>query len=456
MVFRKYYINIYIRVLLLLITCLALGWLVAADGHFLITIHVFLLVILQAWLMVRYTNNWNSGLSDFFSRLQADDWLTTSRSFSMFPNLKTLENNLNALAERIRKDKKKHEIENEYFKILSQKVATGIIVCDENGDVQYTNPAALHYFGLPAIRNINTLDRHHPGASRFFQDLAIGDYGSLNISLEANDMILMIRASELVRDQERLKVYSIEDIEREIKKHELESWQKLIRILNHEIMNSISPITSTVHTLGDSWKDVKGSDEPEQKLIGKTLKGLQIIQERSEGLKSFVEAYRSLTKMPEPSLKMVSPGTVLLNIKELFGKTILDANINLKISYSESIIPIETDQNLLQQALINLVKNSIESFDKDQNHPEIKIYCKQHKTQTLFSIEDNGKGMSEETLKNATIPFFTTKPEGTGIGLSLVRQLISVLNGEMKLMSKSGHGTRVMISLPGPTRSGLK
>ena len=446
MIFKKYYINIYIRILLMLLTCLALGWMVAAEVSFLISVHVGLLIILQAWLMIRYTNRWNTELSDFFSRLQANDYMTSTDSLSVFPNLKALEKNLKSLSEKIRIDKIRHETENEYFKILSQKVATGIIVCNDKSDVQFTNSSALHYFGVPAIRNLQNLERHHTGIFNFLKDLKTGNYGSLNIKIGGNEQILMIRASEIVVDRQRLKVYSIEDIEKEIKKHELESWQKLIRIMNHEIMNSISPITSTVNTLADSWKEVKSSDEPEQKLINKTIKGLQIIHERSDGLKNFVEAYRSLTKKADPSFKMIKPGEVIMPILELFEQTVLDSNIKFDIYIPDEQKPIHTDTNLMQQILINLVKNSIESFDESIEHPEIGIRFNQFPHQYNFIIEDNGHGMTEEVLKNATIPFFTTKPEGTGVGLSLVRQLVALLNGEIKLVSKEGEGTKVILN----------
>lgn len=445
MVFRQFYWNISLRILLITLTCAVLGLLLNPVRYPWITVHVFLLILLQAWLLIRYTNRWNTQLSDFFNRIKGEDLHVSPSLFQSYPNLKSLEQNLHQITEKIREENRRHEIENEYFKVLSENVATGIVVCDPAGDVYYINPAALHYLGIPALRNIRHLDRYHSGASSLFEKMAKGSYGNLHLSGNGTEKALLVRNSELIIENQPYRIYSIEDIDREIKKHELESWQQLIRILNHEIMNSISPIASTVQALGDSWQETDTSATPQQKLIHKTVKGLQIIRERSEGLKNFVEAYRSLTKVPEPEWVNVPLQETVELVRDLFAQTLAEKQVKLVLAFNRCTQEITTDPALLQQVLINLVRNALEAYGENAPDPVITIQCSADEDRWYMQVEDNGEGMNEEVLKNATIPFFTTKPAGSGIGLSLVRQLVSALHGEMNIRSMPGEGTTVKL-----------
>lgn len=445
MVFREFYWNILLRILLITLTCLGLGLFLFPVRYPWLTAHVLLLVGVQAWLLIRYTNRWNTRLSDFFSQLQGQDYHLSRSLFQSYPNLKSLARHLRKLSDQIQEENRRHEIENEYFKVLSQKVATGIIVTGSRGEVQYSNPAALHAFGIPALRHLHHLDRYHPGTSAFFYTMKAGEYGNLHLTGVRGESILLVRCSELVIEGVPYRVFSLEDIEREIKKQELESWQQLIRILNHEIMNSISPITSTVQALADGWKGNGLSEAPEQKLIGKTVKGLQIIRERSEGLKNFVEAYRSLTKVPEPEWVNISLQETVEPVRDLFAQTLVEKQVKLVLAFNRCTQKIRTDPALLQQVLINLVRNALDAIHENTTYPAITINCSMDGDGWYIEVEDNGEGMDEEVLRNATIPFFTTKPDGSGIGLSLVRQLISALQGELNIRSTPGKGTTVKL-----------
>jgi len=443
MVFRSFYSRLVISVGLIILTSLVFCWLVITGQNWILTFHAALLLLLQGWLLVRYTNKWNSELTAFFNRLESGDLVLSSPVLEEFPRLREMGKILKKLSLRLGDERKRFEMENEYFKVLSSNVTTGIIVTDDQNKVLFINPAALHFFGIVTLRHLGNLERHHSGSFSLLGSMETGSSANLAINDGSITRLLMIKLSELVMDNEKMKVFTLEDIEKAIRKNELESWQKLIRVLNHEIMNSISPINSTVQTLSDIWEGMDQKEEAEKKLVDKTLKGLNIIKERGEGLKNFVSAYRSLTTSMTPDLRQVSLHGILQKIVELHQEDMKTGNIQIEVAGEASRSDVRTDPDMLSQALINVLRNAIESFDDENEAKLITIGWKEIGGRWLVFVEDNGKGMPEDVLTNSTIPFYTTKESGSGIGLSLSRQLIPALNGEMRIPSHEGERTKV-------------
>jgi nitrogen fixation/metabolism regulation signal transduction histidine kinase len=446
MVFKNYYMQLVIRVVLILTTSILLSWLVLIQQSVLFSLNMLLLLILQTWLLIRYVNKWNTELRAFFSRLTAGEFSIRSSAFDEFPRLKGIKPLFDKLSYRIKEEQKQHEIENEYFKVLSKNVSTGILVADHLSKVRFINPAALHFLGIEALHHIGHLERYHPGSFSMLLGMKTGEAGTLTIYDGSSRKMLMVRMSELVKDGEHFKVYSLDDIERVMRKNELDSWQKLIRVLNHEIMNSISPISSTVQTLSSLW-DKEMIEGDGKKLAAKTLKGLKIIKERGEGLKTFVSAYRDLTTDLKPNLKKTEISDLIANVYDLFKSELEGKGIKTEIDCQGGTCEVVTDPNLLSQALINVLKNAMESFDLESINRFISINCDMKGQHLMIVVTDNGRGMDEAILKNASVPFFTTKEGGTGVGLSLTRQIITALGGDVHLLSKLGVGTKVELVL---------
>lgn len=445
MVFKNFYIQVTIRVFVILLTCLVLAWLIVSKQNWLFILHTFLLLMLEGVLLIRYTNRWNNELSTYFERLEAGDLAIGSKSLEDFPKLKEMKKSLTKLRKSISDERKRHEIDNEYFKVLSNKVATGIIVTDGENKVRFINPAALHLLGISTLRHLGHLERNHPGSFSIFGGMKTGDVGKFNIRDNSGGKHLIIRLSELYKDGEKYKVFSLEDIEKAIRNNELQSWQKLIRVLNHEIMNSISPINSTVQTLAGLWKDNK--DDPGEELVSKTLKGLHIIQERGEGLKAFVGAYRNLTTTLLPKVQETDVHDLVEKAHELYKQELASKKIQFMLINETKPCFFNTDPSLLSQAVINIIKNAIEAFEQESLDPQISVKIKKLNNSLSLTVIDNGKGMDESTLKNASVPFFTTKDKGSGVGLSLSRQIITALNGEINIISQEGISTKVEILL---------
>jgi two-component system nitrogen regulation sensor histidine kinase NtrY len=244
---------------------------------------------------------------------------------------------------------------------------------------------------------------------------------------------------------------TLQNIKSELDMHEMDSWQKLIRILNHEIMNSVAPITSLSSTLSGFYKSGGNETRPEgitRKIISDTIRGLSIIEDHGKGLINFVESYRSLTHLPKPEFARI-------NIEEFFERVTILVNSYLdseggtheiKPKITTDVRPanltVMADDKLLAQVFINIVKNSIEAFDRSGKDNEIEIKAfKEPDGRVIITIQDNGPGMDADTLEKIFVPFFTTKESGSGIGLSLSRQIMRIHNGNITCDSTPGGGS---------------
>jgi signal transduction histidine kinase len=246
---------------------------------------------------------------------------------------------------------------------------------------------------------------------------------------------------------------TLQDIKSELDMHEMDSWQKLIRILNHEIMNSVAPITSLSSTLSDFYKSGEDQVNPENitpRIISDTIRGLSIIEDHGRGLIHFVESYRSLTQLPKPEFTRV-------NIKEFFERIMIlvnsgfdNDNSRFKVrplitsSVTRDDITLVADDKLLAQVFINIIKNSIEAFGNYEEGYFISMTADRNpEGRVVLTIKDNGPGMDADTLEKIFVPFFTTKETGSGIGLSLSRQIIRLHNGSITCDSAPDNGTTI-------------
>jgi len=266
------------------------------------------------------------------------------------------------------------------------------------------------------------------------------------VSQKGGDISLAIHATEFKMENMRFKLISAQNIRRELEERELEAWQKLIRVLTHEIMNSVTPISSLSSSL---YELVKIEEEQEKPLNDKVKQrlhsGLEAIIDRSSGLMKFTEAYKTLTRIPPPDIKPIQSDELIHRIEILFKTQTEEKNIDFKAEVLSKTWSFPGDIELLDMVFINLVKNSMEALENTEE-PQIRIrISKYEEKKTLIEVKDNGAGMSEEIMSQIFIPFYTTKPKGSGIGLSLSNQIIRLHGGTIAADSKPGKGSTFTI-----------
>jgi signal transduction histidine kinase len=244
-------------------------------------------------------------------------------------------------------------------------------------------------------------------------------------------------------------ILSLQDIKHELDEKELESWMKLIRVLMHEIMNSITPITSLSETLSNLYSKGDSPVFPEQitnKTIATTLQGLNVIKEQGKGLMSFVESYRKLTRVPEPDKKLFKVVDLMNRVGILYNSLEKSEQIKLSFSVKNPDLEIYADQNMISQVLINLVKNALEA-NENNSSGRISLVAELNNSQKAeICVIDNGPGISEENLDKIFVPFFTTRQNGSGIGLSISKQIMRVHGGNLKVRSIPGKETVFCLS----------
>jgi two-component system nitrogen regulation sensor histidine kinase NtrY len=370
-----------------------------------------------------------------------------------FASEKLLNKSLNELNTRLKDAKINIELQEKFYKSIMEKIKTGILSFYKNGVVEFANPEIKRMFGLDHISHISKLRNIDPKLVDLLEKIKSGEQKGINVRVGYNLMTLAVHSQTIFLQGNEVKIVTLQDIKSELDKHEMDSWQKLIRILNHEIMNSVAPITSLSSTLSGFYKSGEDQRSPDlitPRIISDTIRGLNIIENHGKGMIHFVESYRSLTQLPKPEFINVS-------VKEFFERITILVNSHfdtecekkaLKPRIITSVIPDDlaliADDKLLAQVFLNVIKNSVEAFGEFKVSDEIALRASRNSEgRIIFTVTDNGPGMDSDTLEKIFVPFFTTKESGSGIGLSLSRQIIRLHNGNITCDSAPGSGTTI-------------
>jgi nitrogen fixation/metabolism regulation signal transduction histidine kinase len=341
------------------------------------------------------------------------------------------------------------EMEQQYFQNSIKHVDTGLISFDVHGKVELFNEAAKEMLQLEYVQNIDTFDRIKKGLSQQLRELRPGRQDMVKVVRENEILFLSMRAAEFKLQDRHIKLISLQNIKNELDEKEMDSWQKLIRVLTHEIINSVSPITLLSSTLVKMFENdgkPRRKAELEDDQVANALSGLQAINKRSKGLSRFVESYKSLTKIPEPVITEVKVGELFSQILTLMKKGAEAGQVNMEFEVLPRDLTVEVDEKMIEQVLINLLKNAMEAGEGRDDF-RISIRAREEKANVKIEVTDNGPGISPEVIENIFVPFYTTKKEGSGIGLSLSRQIIRKHGGNLEVTSKEGEGATFLISL---------
>jgi nitrogen fixation/metabolism regulation signal transduction histidine kinase len=300
---------------------------------------------------------------------------------------------------------------------------------DDFGHVQTVNRSALQVLGLPVFTHINQLSGVNEKFPDLFRTLKAGDHQQISVSNEREEMQVSLRLSEIRLKNGRMKVITLNNIGNELETKEMESWIRLIRVMTHEIMNSIAPITSLSETLLLLYKTPETSGA--ENLRSNTIEAFETIHSTARGLLSFVDSYRKFTGIPKPVVHPIALKPLLEKVIHLERKAIKEKNIKLQVESIDYDVELVADEKLITQVLVNLLKNAIEAINPDESG-QIIIRPHKHSTgQVGIDICNTGKPIPQDVLPNIFIPFFTTKETGTGIGLSISRYIMRLHGGKL-------------------------
>src|SRR5574344_2684038 len=362
-------------------------------------------------------------------------------------------NSLNEINEIRTAEKLSASEKEKYYGLILENVITGVVSIDEKGYVIHCNTRALNLLGVSVLTHISQLKRIDEDLYNAF--LCEEDDKGKIVSLfnEKGKVNLSLRSSNIVLRGKKIRLLVINDIGEELETNEIEAWTRLIRVLTHEIMNTVTPISSLSETLSMMLKNVPEGDEKNIfRLLPEIKNGLEVINFSSKGLISFVDSYRNLTRIPNPVCKPIIIkdffNKILILIKDDIGK----AHISPTIELSSEDIMIYADENLISQVILNLIKNAISALEERMKMeadmvPLLKLRASIDNIteDVILEVVNNGSPISKENQEHIFIPFFTTKSNGNGIGLAISRQIMRKHNGSLKLKSSNEKETSFVL-----------
>lgn len=416
--------TVFFKIIVTLLCCAALTSSILL-GEFLIAIPIGILFIISCrGLYLQYLMHARQVIF-MLNAIENDDFSFKFSSDSPLRSDILVNRTLNRITAIIQKAKVDAVQKEKYYELILNSVNTGIIVADENGNIFQTNNEALKLLGLSVLTHLKQLYKISPDLPDILQNVGPGEKQQTSFVNERGTVHLSVRTSKMVINNTKMCIYALNDINSELDDKEIESWIRLTRVLTHEIMNSITPITSLSETLlslhKNANKDIRN--------------GLEVISSTGKGLIDFVESYRKFTHLPTPQPSLFYAAGLAERIKQLTqcNNTLTGTPIIISIEPHDLII--HADEKLITQVMLNLVKNAMQSIGNAADGLiQIKGYCNPDESVSL-EIMDNGPGISPEMADHIFIPFFTTKEGGSGIGLSISRQIMRLHGGTLTLKS---------------------
>lgn len=352
------------------------------------------------------------------------------------------EKELNQMLNRIkeilinaRKDIIKDE---EFLSTIVETVSTGIIISDEKGYINNANQAALQLLGMSSLSHINQLQIIDESFPELFLNMKPGENPPVKINTEKEEYELSLRLSEIYIAGNPFKIITLNNIGSELQAKEMESWISLIRVMTHEIMNSIAPITSLSESLLFSFRSQAKQSLPAN-IHANTIDSLETINATTKGLLNFVESYRRFTRIPKPQPTSIDINNLLEKVINLHNNDLQNRDIQVEVVQKEDTMRLYADESQVYQIMVNLMRNAIEAFNMDYTIYKrfIRIVIVKSANQINIKIQNNGAAIPKDVLPHIFVPFFTTKESGSGIGLSLSRYIMRLHGGNLKYHSEN-------------------
>jgi two-component system, NtrC family, nitrogen regulation sensor histidine kinase NtrY len=437
--FNNFRIGVIFRVVLLTGSIVVFAYLFNGNTRLVSLILMGILIAIILGDLIRYVEVTNKKLTRFLESIKYSDF---SSGFAYDNNLgktfQELNKSFNSVMDAFRQTRADKEENLNYLNTVVQHVGTGLLSFDSEGEIKLINNSARNLLQAPQIHNIAELKPSNPEIYRKLIELKPGQKTLIRNS---NEVSLAIHSTELKMRGTVIKLVALQNIQTELQQKEIEAWQNLTRVLRHEIMNSITPIASLTGTLNeilqeDLIRNETGDYKMNEESVEDLSDGLQTIENRSKGLIRFVDAYRDYTTIPRPKFAKVSIHEMFDHIMNLLSPE-MEAN---EIIFTSSLVPhnltITADRELIEMVLINLIKNAKEALS-GHSEPKIELRARIDSEQhTIIEVKDNGPGIIPEAMERIFIPFYTTKRNGSGIGLALSRQIMQMHNGNLIVKSE--------------------
>ncbi len=433
MVSTNFYAKLIFRVVLLTLTSVVMAFMFFKE-HYILSILLFVLLCLQSYFLIHYLNHNNRKIAFFFNSIKNEDFTLRFPEKGNAKSFNELNHSLNTLNAMIQKVYIENQSQERYYQEILKQAEIGILTFNKKGHILFTNPKIEKLLNHTPLNHIKQLAQVDKKLFELFNTIGPFEKKLFQLTNERETIQLVIKSNEVLLNKEVLNLITIQDIHNELDKKETDSWIKLIRVLTHEIMNSVTPITSISESILNYYKnenDIVSVTQIDENKINNTVKGLEVIKTQGNDLMSFVGSYRSLLNVPAPDKKIIKVEKLLEKIKVLISQQHQFDSITFELVENMKDLEIYADEKLITQVLFNLCKNAIQALHETKDARLQIISGINQKGQKYIIVKDNGHGIQSEIMNQIFVPFFTTKNDGTGIGLSLSKQIMLLHGGSL-------------------------
>jgi two-component system, NtrC family, nitrogen regulation sensor histidine kinase NtrY len=434
--FNRYEYQMAFRVALLFLVITGCAYFLLTKSY-LFAILLGLAVVYQTILLINFINKTNLELTQFIDAVQYRDFSLLFNEKNAPLSVKNLRKAFNTINSTFKILTSEREAQYQYLQKILEIVDTGILSYNQAGEIKWINESLKKMLDLPYLKTINSLEKRNPELYSAIINLKVSD----NELFKLNNRQVLLAKTSFVENGEVSQLVAFQNVNEAIDEAETQAWQKLLRVMTHEIMNSVAPIASLADTL---QKRLTQKDEYQ---LQDLEQGMEVIKKRSEGLLRFAKIYRNFSKINEVTFSKIFVRELFDNLETLMAAAFQEKGIQFEVYLKDPHIQINADFGLIEQVMINLIINAMEAV-KDVEQPKISISAASTDLgRVLIKVADNGAGIEKEALEQIFVPFFTTKKNGSGIGLSLSKQIMTLHKGSINVGSVLGQGTTFNLEL---------
>ena len=440
---KNFSLHITLRVLLLTGVIILWVYMLYFSSMYVVKFLMGTVVIAQVAELIHYINRTNRDIAAFLLSIRHDDFSTSFKEKGSGKSYGELYQSLNQITNQFKRIRAEKESNFQYLQTVVKHVNVGLMCYDETGEVLLMNRALRNLLRKPHLGQVDSLRHIDPQLLEAVQQLQPGERALLKLHIDKEPRQLAIQAVAFKLQEKGYRLISMQDIKGELDANELEAWQKLIRILTHEIMNSVSPIISLTATIQEIMEEDQALAQSEAAEDLQTA--MAAINKRSQGLLHFTEAYRDLTRVPTPQIQPVDARKLIEGIEVLFRLQMEEKGIAFQLHLPVNGLTLEADPELIEQVLINLFQNAIDALE-GQADAAISVQAFRNENgKAVLQVGDNGPGIPEGIQEQLFVPFFTTKEKGSGIGLNLSRQIMRRHGGSISFQSSEAGAVFMLV-----------
>jgi two-component system, NtrC family, nitrogen regulation sensor histidine kinase NtrY len=452
MVYKRFTTEVIIRIGLLLVNMICLAYIFARTDLFFTQVLLLLVLIIQVYNLIHFVSQTNRDLAKFILSIKHRDYSVTFQNQPINdPGFGELNQVFSEIIQSYQQAEAQRESQYQYFKRMLEQVNVGIISMKGNDEIFILNKAAQTILQIPEESSWQSLQKLRSSFTKSIEaDVSQGSR-LIELHIEGEVKQLSLRIDQVVLLGQPFRIIIFQDINYEIEQKEIEAWHKLIRILTHEIMNSVTPVVSLTGTMQMILSQEDGSQKELSAITEENIAdirfSLKTIQKRSGGLLHFLNDYRKLTKVPVPQPETIAVAGLFAEVTTLMQGEINKRQVQLVQEITPPNLLLQADFKLIEQVLINLLTNSLQALESVPQ-PAIVLSACLEKNKVSIEVSDNGNGIDADKLDKIFIPFYSTKTEGSGIGLSLSKQIMNLHKGTIKVFSQKGIQTKVVLAFP--------